>query len=114
VAEFHVDRRALLTAGAAACAVPLASSAAVFTAGGLPWLANQSSFPTATDLKAHYVYFTGDEAAFVEAACARMIPAVATYVRNSWGNAAPAVSASDVARLRRRVGKPVQKPSATI
>ena len=68
----------LLTAGAAACAVPLASSAAVFTGAGVPWLANQSSFPTATDLKAHYVWFTGDEAAFIEAACARIVPADAT------------------------------------
>jgi mono/diheme cytochrome c family protein len=43
------------------------------------------------------------------------VAAVATYVRNSWGNAAPAVSASDVGRLRRKVAaKPVQKPSATI
>jgi mono/diheme cytochrome c family protein len=42
------------------------------------------------------------------------VAAVATYVRNSWGNDAPPVRASDVARLRRRVGKPVQKPSASI
>jgi gluconate 2-dehydrogenase gamma chain len=73
--EFHVDRRMLLTAGAVACAAPLASSAAVLTGEGLPWTANQSSFPTATDLKAHYVYLTGEESAFIEAACARLIPA---------------------------------------
>jgi gluconate 2-dehydrogenase gamma chain len=78
VPQFQVDRRRLLTAGAAACAVPLASSAAVLTGEGLPWNANQSSFPTATDLKANYVYFTGDEASFVEAACARIVPADAT------------------------------------
>jgi mono/diheme cytochrome c family protein len=42
------------------------------------------------------------------------IAAVATYVRNSWGNAAPAVTAGDVAKLRRKVPKPVQKPSATV
>jgi mono/diheme cytochrome c family protein len=42
------------------------------------------------------------------------IAAVATYVRNAWGNAAPAVRASDVGRLRRKVGKPVQKPSASV
>ena len=43
------------------------------------------------------------------------VAAVATYVRNSWGNAAPAVSPGDVARLRRKVAaKPVQKPSARI
>ena len=43
------------------------------------------------------------------------VAAVATYVRNSWGNSAPAVSPGDVARLRRKVAaKPVQKPSARI
>jgi mono/diheme cytochrome c family protein len=42
------------------------------------------------------------------------VAAVATYVRNSWGNSASPVSASDVAHLRHRVGKPVQKPSASI
>ncbi|WP_372785209.1 cytochrome c [Phenylobacterium sp.] len=43
------------------------------------------------------------------------VAAVATYVRNSWGNAAPAVTASQVAGLRRKVAaKPVQKPSASI
>jgi len=43
------------------------------------------------------------------------VAAVATYVRNSWGNAAPAVSPADVARLRRKVARtPVQKPSAAI
>ena len=31
------------------------------------------------------------------------VAAVLTYVRNSWGNAAPAVSASEVARMRSRV-----------
>jgi mono/diheme cytochrome c family protein len=42
------------------------------------------------------------------------VAAVATYVRNSWGNSAPPVNASDVAHLRRHVGKAVQKPSASI
>jgi len=43
------------------------------------------------------------------------VAAVATYVRNSWGNSAPAVSAGDVAGLRRKVAaKPVRKPSASI
>jgi mono/diheme cytochrome c family protein len=43
------------------------------------------------------------------------VAAVATYVRNSWGNAAPVVSASEVASLRRKVAaKPIQKPSAAI
>jgi mono/diheme cytochrome c family protein len=42
------------------------------------------------------------------------VAAVATYVRNAWGNSAPAVRASDVAKLRRKVGKPIQKPSAGV
>jgi mono/diheme cytochrome c family protein len=43
------------------------------------------------------------------------VAAVATYVRNAWGNQAPAVSASQVAKLRRKVAaKPIQKPSAHI
>ncbi|MGZ6039544.1 MAG: c-type cytochrome [Phenylobacterium sp.] len=43
------------------------------------------------------------------------IAAVATYVRNSWGNSAPAVSVSDVASLRRKVANtPVQKPSGRV
>jgi mono/diheme cytochrome c family protein len=37
---------------------------------------------------------------------------VATYIRNSWGNTAPAVSAGDVGKLRRKVaGHPIRKPS---
>ena len=43
------------------------------------------------------------------------VAAVATYVRNSWGNAAPAVTVSQVAKLRGKVAKtPVRKPSAVI
>ncbi|HEY8003330.1 MAG TPA: c-type cytochrome [Phenylobacterium sp.] len=43
------------------------------------------------------------------------VAAVATYVRNSWGNQAPPVSVSDVAKLRRKVAaKPIRKPSATV
>ncbi len=42
----------------------------------------------------------------------REIADVATYVRNSWGNTAPAVSAGDVAKLRGKVAAhPVRKPT---
>ncbi len=34
------------------------------------------------------------------------VAAVLTYIRNSWGNAAPAVSASDIAKVRTRVTGP--------
>jgi mono/diheme cytochrome c family protein len=37
---------------------------------------------------------------------------VATYIRNSWGNAAPAVAESDVAQLRNRLGLNVRHPTA--
>jgi mono/diheme cytochrome c family protein len=43
------------------------------------------------------------------------IAAVSTFIRNSWGNSAPAVRPSDVAGLRKRVAAhPVRKPSATV
>jgi gluconate 2-dehydrogenase gamma chain len=73
-----VDRRAVLGLGLLACAAPLTSSAAQLTGAGMVWQANQSAWPTATDLRASYVYFTADEAAFVEAVCARIVPADAT------------------------------------
>ena len=37
---------------------------------------------------------------------------VSTYIRNSWGNVAPAVAASDVAQLRNRLGLNVRHPTA--
>ncbi|HEV7384656.1 MAG TPA: gluconate 2-dehydrogenase subunit 3 family protein [Phenylobacterium sp.] len=73
--HFQVDRRRILGLGLLACAAPLASSAAQLTGMGMLWTANTAAWPTATDLKAGYVYFTPDEAAFIEAACARLIPA---------------------------------------
>ena len=33
------------------------------------------------------------------------VAAVVTFVRNNWGNAAPAVSASDVAKLRKQLAQ---------
>jgi mono/diheme cytochrome c family protein len=45
----------------------------------------------------------------------REIAAVATYVRNSWGNAASAVRPGEVGGLRRKVAAhPIRKPSAKI
>lgn len=76
--HFHVDRRILLGAGAFAFAAPLASYAAQLTRTGMVWQANKSAYPTAVDLSARYVFFSADEAAFIEAACARLIPSDAT------------------------------------
>jgi len=73
-----LDRRALLGVGVLACATPVAAWAAQYSGAGVIWSPNTSAYPTATDLKAHYVYFTPDEAAFIEAACARLIPSDAT------------------------------------
>jgi mono/diheme cytochrome c family protein len=41
------------------------------------------------------------------------VAAVATYVRNSWGNKAGAVLAKDVTKLRSRVMGPEPKPAPT-
>ncbi len=41
------------------------------------------------------------------------VAAVATYARNSWGNAAPAVSASAVADLRKELAKDARAPGPT-
>jgi mono/diheme cytochrome c family protein len=41
------------------------------------------------------------------------VAAVATYVRNSWGNSAPAVSRGKVAKLRRLVGVPARRGPLT-
>ncbi len=43
------------------------------------------------------------------------VAAVTTYVRNSWGNRGPAVSAAQIAKLRKAVAAhPIRKPSAKI
>ncbi|HEY3948568.1 gluconate 2-dehydrogenase subunit 3 family protein [Phenylobacterium sp.] len=71
----QISRRTALGAGVLAFAAPLTGAAAQFNGGGLFWAANTSTYPTAVDLKASYQFLTGDEAAFVEAAALRMIPA---------------------------------------
>lgn len=44
----------------------------------------------------------------------REIADIATYIRNSWGNSAPPVSASQVGKLRDKVAAhPIRKPSTT-
>jgi gluconate 2-dehydrogenase gamma chain len=70
----RIHRRGLLGVGAAAFALPFTVSAEQFLKTGLAWAPNTSAYPTAVDLKASYVFFTPDEAAFIEAACARLIP----------------------------------------
>ena len=40
--------------------------------------------------------------------------AVATYVRNAWGNSAGPVGADRMARIRKAVAQPVRKPSSKV
>jgi mono/diheme cytochrome c family protein len=42
----------------------------------------------------------------------RQVAAVVTYIRNSWGNAAPAVEAETVRALRSRVASPLERSAA--
>ena len=44
---------------------------------------------------------TGSMPAYAEKLSDQEIADVATYIRNSWGNAAPAVTAAQVARARK-------------
>jgi mono/diheme cytochrome c family protein len=45
----------------------------------------------------------------------RQVAAVATYIRNAWGNVAPPVRAAQVAKLRKHVADPqVRKPSSPV
>ncbi|MDB5462005.1 MAG: twin-arginine translocation pathway signal protein [Phenylobacterium sp.] len=76
--QFHIDRRTALGFGALICAAPLASSAARLTGAGMVWAPDTAAYPLATDLRAGYVFFTPNEAQFIESACARLIPADAT------------------------------------
>jgi gluconate 2-dehydrogenase gamma chain len=74
VSASRLNRRGLLFAGAAVCAAPLAAAAAQFSQTGIVWSPNTSAYPNAADLRKSYLFFSGDEADFIEAACARLIP----------------------------------------
>lgn len=65
-----LSRRGLL---AAAAGVPLTASAATIH-GGEPWQEGDADAPTPAKGGDRYLYFTGPEAAFVEAATSRLIP----------------------------------------
>src|ERR1700712_2738230 len=74
----RLTRRKLLTAGAA---LPLATAAAATTIRGeMPWREGEAAAPNtataAADANANtaYAYFSPAEAAFIEAAVARLIP----------------------------------------
>jgi len=73
----RLSRRRLLTAGAVITAVPVATAAAAAALGGseVPFKEGQANAPTAVDKGTNWTWFTEAEAAFINAAVARLIPA---------------------------------------
>ncbi|HEY1753207.1 MAG TPA: gluconate 2-dehydrogenase subunit 3 family protein [Caulobacteraceae bacterium] len=69
-----MSRRRLLSAGALLGAAPLGVGAEAIRGSGPPWTPNTAAYPQAADTGHRYDFFTGPEAAFVEAAAERMIP----------------------------------------
>ena len=74
--EQRLSRRRLLTAGAVITAVPVATAAAAALGGtDAPFKEGQANAPVAADTGTGWTWFTEAEAAFVNAAVARLIPA---------------------------------------
>jgi gluconate 2-dehydrogenase gamma chain len=74
-----LNRRALLFTGAAAATVaPAVAFSEQFYRTGMAWWPNTAASPVAVDLGGGYQFFNADEARFIEAACARMVPSDAT------------------------------------
>jgi gluconate 2-dehydrogenase gamma chain len=73
-ARARLSRRRLLAAGALFGAAPLGAAAETIGGSGPPWSANTAAYPLTADGSGRYQFFTAAEAAFVEAAAARMIP----------------------------------------
>jgi len=72
----RLSRRRLLTAGAVISAVPVATAAAAALGGAdVPFKEGQANAPAAVDTGATWTWFTEAEAAFIDAAVARLIPA---------------------------------------
>ena len=70
----RLSRRGLLGGSVVLGAVPLAAAAETISGRGPPWTANKADSPPTVDPAHRYGYFNPAEAAFVEAASARMIP----------------------------------------
>jgi gluconate 2-dehydrogenase gamma chain len=76
MARQRVSRRGVLGAGAGLSAAALASgSVAEQLHQRLPWAPSVTDRPEAADSRPGYLFFSPDEAAFMEAALARLIPA---------------------------------------
>ena len=71
----RVTRRRVLASGTVLTSLAAARGAAGETLHQrLPWAPGAGDQPTAADERPGYLFFSPDEAAFVEAACARLIP----------------------------------------
>jgi gluconate 2-dehydrogenase gamma chain len=74
----HVSRRTFLARGAAvgalAAAAPVEAGARTIS-GEIPWAPGEANAPTPVTTDPAYVFFDPDEAAFIEAAVSRLIPA---------------------------------------
>jgi gluconate 2-dehydrogenase gamma chain len=70
-----VSRRRLLAAGALAGALPIAPASAGVIRGDVPWQEGAADRPTPAQGGKAYAFFTPAEAAFIEAAVGRLIPA---------------------------------------
>ncbi len=75
MAEDRLSRRRLLTAGAVLGSAPLGAAAAVIGGAGVPWTPDEAAYPLTADPARKYGFFSQAEAAFVEAAVARIVPA---------------------------------------
>jgi gluconate 2-dehydrogenase gamma chain len=77
MSDARLSRRSLFTAGAAACVAgalaPHASEARSYS-GEVPWAPGAANAPRPV-VPGPYQFFTADEAAFIDAAVARLIPA---------------------------------------
>jgi gluconate 2-dehydrogenase gamma chain len=65
----------MLAVGAVLTAVPTGAAAEELTGKGVPWKANTAAYPEGAGKPGAYEFFTQPEAAFIEAAVARLIPA---------------------------------------
>lgn len=70
----QLSRRRILAAGALLGAAPLGVAAETIGGSGPPWAPNTAAYPQSPDPAQRYDFFSGPEAAFIEAAAARMIP----------------------------------------
>ena len=74
MATSRVTRRRVLVSGAVASSVVAGGAAAEILHQRLPWAQNAADRPQVADTRPGWLFFTPDEAAFIEAACGRLIP----------------------------------------